>query len=68
VPIAEQMADMHSALVDFERYAHSLDPEQWAAIGLHPVRGEMSAHQIVELVIVDHLEEHADQLDGLRAT
>jgi hypothetical protein len=68
VPIAEQMADMHSALVDFERYAHSLDPEQWAAIGLHPVRGEMSAHQIVELFIVDHLEEHADQLDGLQAT
>jgi len=66
VPIAEQMAGTHAALVDFVRYANTLDREEWGAIGLHPVRGQMSAHQIVEHFIVDHLEEHADQLDGLQ--
>jgi len=25
----------------------------------------MDAHQIVQFFVVDHLEEHADQLDGL---
>jgi len=65
VPVAEQMAGTHAALVDFIRYASSLSPEEWSAVGLHPVRGEMTAHQIVEFFIVDHLEEHADQMDRL---
>ena len=66
MPIAEQMASTHSALIDFVRYASSLTPEEWAAIGLHPVRGEMTAHDIAQFFIVDHLEEHADQLDRLQ--
>jgi len=37
----------------------------WSAVGLHPTMGEMPLARIVEEFLVDHLEEHADQLDGL---
>jgi hypothetical protein len=37
----------------------------WTRRGAHPVRGEMTVRRIVEQFIVDHLEEHADQLDAL---
>jgi threonine dehydratase len=33
--------------------------------GLHPTLGEMPAWRVVEHFIVEHLDEHADQLDGL---
>ncbi|HEY7025623.1 MAG TPA: hypothetical protein VH371_11755 [Candidatus Limnocylindrales bacterium] len=66
VPIAQQMSGTHAAIVDFVSYASSLTPEEWSAVGLHPVRGEMTAHDIAERFIVDHLEEHADQLDRLQ--
>lgn len=39
--------------------------EAWAYVGLHPTRGEVEVAQIVRGSVVDHLEEHADQLDGL---
>jgi hypothetical protein len=43
-----------------------LDDHAWQATGLHPVRGAMSVSDVVERFILDHLEEHADQLDALR--
>jgi len=39
--------------------------EAWAYVGLHPTRGEVEVAQIVRGSLVGHLEEHADQLDGL---
>ena len=45
--------------------ARSLPPEAWTRRGAHPARGEMTVHQLVERFIVEHLEEHADQLDSL---
>ena len=45
----------------------SWDPETWRLRGAHPSLGEMTVETIVERFIVSHLEEHADQLDGLRA-
>lgn len=44
-----------------------LPPEAWRLTGAHPSRGEMTVRQIVEEFIVDHLEEHAEQLDRLAA-
>ena len=64
-PIAAQMAATHTALVALEDYVSGLSPADWSAVGMHPARGEMSAPQIVKFFVVDHLEEHADQLDGL---
>jgi threonine dehydratase len=43
----------------------ALDDGAWRARGLHPRRGPMPLPEIVERFILDHLEEHADQLDGL---
>ncbi|HET7521247.1 MAG TPA: threonine/serine dehydratase [Candidatus Limnocylindria bacterium] len=43
----------------------ALPHDAWQRRGLHPTRGEMTIHDIVEHFIVGHLEEHADQLDGL---
>jgi hypothetical protein len=45
--------------------ARALPPEAWQLRGRHPTLGEMTVHQIIERFIVDHLEEHADQLDSL---
>jgi len=43
----------------------ALPPAAWTARGQHPTLGEMTVTAIVERFLVSHLEEHADQLDGL---
>jgi len=43
----------------------SLPAEAWEARGVHPTLGEMSLGRILERFVIGHLEEHADQLDGL---
>ncbi len=40
-------------------------PPQWDRLGAHPTLGEMPASRIFERFIVEHLEEHAAQLDYL---
>ena len=45
--------------------ARAWDGETWRRLGSHPTRGEMTVERIVEEFIVNHLEEHADQLDAL---
>jgi hypothetical protein len=39
--------------------------EAWQRRGLHPRLGVMGMEEIVDRFLVAHLEEHADQLDGL---
>jgi len=56
---------VRAALAEIGDEARSWDAETWRCTGMHPTRGEMSVEQIVRTFIVDHLEEHADQLDGL---
>jgi hypothetical protein len=46
-------------------FVRALPPEAWAAVGRHPTRGEQTVAAILEDSVVSHLEEHADQLDGL---
>lgn len=65
VPIAELMAQVHSGIETTRRYLPTLTAEQWRSVGLHGRRGEMKLPQIVEKFMIDHLEEHADQLDDL---
>ena len=66
-PIAAHMAATHASLEALEGYVGRLSAANWAAVGMHPIRGEMSVEQILKTFAVDHLEEHADQLDGLSA-
>jgi hypothetical protein len=44
-----------------------LEPDQWLDIGRHPTRGLMPVSDIAEEYLVGHLEQHADQLEGLSA-
>jgi len=66
VPIAELMRQVHDSIEVTRRYLPTLSAAQWASVGLHSRRGEMTVAQIVERFTIHHLEEHADQLDGLR--
>jgi threonine dehydratase len=56
--VTAQIGEVSTTLTD-------LPDDSWAARGLHPSIGEMGLPAIVERFIVAHLEEHADQLDGL---
>lgn len=65
-PIDELMGRVHESIEDLKSYLSSRTSGEWNAIGRHPRRGEMDVEAIVERFVVAHLEEHADQLDGLR--
>jgi threonine dehydratase len=56
--VTAQVEELSAALTALPKGA-------WDEIGLHPARGEMSVRTIVERFVLAHLEEHADQLDGL---
>ena len=56
---------VRASLVEVSGAVRSWDDETWQLRGAHPVRGEMPVERIIETFIVNHLEEHADQLDGL---
>jgi len=56
--VTAQMADVSATLT-------SLPAAAWEARGLHRSRGEMTLSEMVDRFILGHLEEHADQLDGL---
>lgn len=66
-PIPQSMAEVRAAIEALRRYLHGVTNADWSAIGLHPTRGEMPIEGIVERFVLDHLEEHADQLDLLAA-
>lgn len=65
VPIAQLMEQVHDGIEATRRYLPTLTPEQWLSVGLHSRRGQMTVPQIVERFTIEHLEEHADQLDDL---
>ena len=56
---------VHDGIESTRRYLPTLSAEQWRSVGLHSRRGEMTVPQIVTRFTIDHLEEHADQLDDL---
>ena len=56
---------VRAALAEVSDKARAWDAETWQLRGVHPVRGEMTVERIIETFIVDHLEEHADQLDSM---
>jgi hypothetical protein len=59
--LATVVADI-AALRDF---LDGLGDDAWTHRGVHSRRGEMSLGHIVDEFLVGHLEEHADQLEGL---
>lgn len=57
---------VRDSLAEVSDAARALPPEAWTRRGMHLTRGETTVHGIFESFIVEHLEEHADQLDMLR--
>ena len=62
---AALLARVRTDLAEVGDAARSWPSEAWTRRGMHPSRGEMTVETIVDRFIVSHLEEHADQLDGL---
>ncbi len=52
-------------LTDLRGFLTALPDEAWSAQGLHSRLGPMSLEQMIERMLVGHLEEHADQLEGM---
>jgi threonine dehydratase len=62
---SDLLARVTSQIADLSATLNELPVAAWAATGLHPTLGEMSMPAILERFVLGHLEEHADQLDGL---
>jgi hypothetical protein len=54
-------------IVSLRAFLEGLTEASWSARGLHPTLGEMDLAAIIDEFLVGHLEQHADQLDGLAA-
>lgn len=65
VPIPNMIQQVQQALAMTKDYLNNMTPEQWQAIGMHARRGEMTVPQMLQTFTLDHLEEHADQLEAL---
>ncbi|MEO8638674.1 MAG: threonine/serine dehydratase [Chloroflexota bacterium] len=62
---SDLLARVTSQIADLSTTLTALPADAWTATGLHPTLGEMSLPAILERFVLGHLEEHADQLDGL---
>ncbi len=66
-PISELAEQVQASIADVRGWLAELRPEERTAVGRHRTAGELDIDGLVERFIVDHLEEHLDQLDGLAA-
>jgi hypothetical protein len=64
-PVSDLWAGTKADIALLRTFLGGLAPDQWLATGLHPTRGAMPMSQITEEFLVGHLEQHADQLEGL---
>lgn len=59
------LARVRTSLARVSDAARAWPPDAWRRLGVHPTLGEMTVERLMDRFIVGHLEEHADQLDGL---
>ncbi|HET7677857.1 MAG TPA: DinB family protein [Candidatus Limnocylindrales bacterium] len=62
---AEAMAAVEASLAGWRELVDSLGPDDLARRGLHPTIGEMTVPAMLERFLLNHLEEHAEQLESL---
>jgi threonine dehydratase len=62
---AELLRRATASLAEASATLGALPATGWDARGQHPTRGEMRISDIVHRFLLNHLEEHANQLDGL---
>jgi len=65
VETGELWSRLQAQLGDLRVFLGDLPDGAWAARGLHSTLGVMSLERMVDEFMVGHLEQHADQLDGL---
>lgn len=65
VSIETMWQEIQADLADLRLFLAAL-PEGWAdSVGLHSTLGPLPTERIVETFLIAHLEEHAEQLEGL---
>jgi hypothetical protein len=64
-PPTELMSRLDGQLDDLRSLLREMSPDRWARRMVHPTLGDMSMERAFEEFLVGHLEQHADQLDGL---
>lgn len=66
-PIPVLVRRVQESLAEARAWLNGLTTPEWGAVGRHPTRGDMDVESMVGRFIVEHLDEHLDQLDGLVA-
>lgn len=64
-PVSLLWGDTRTDIAALRAFLGTIGPDEWATTGLHPTLGPMTVDELVERFLVGHLEEHADQLEGM---
>lgn len=64
---AALMAEVRGHVAVWRTWLAGLHPSAWSAVGRHPTLGDLDMDGMLTHFVVGHLEEHAEQLDALRA-
>src|SRR5206468_6317667 len=64
VPPSELMERFRGHLRDLRVLLGDMGPEDWERTVAHPTLGELGMERVFEVFLVNHLEQHATQLDG----
>ncbi len=64
-PVSLLWDDTRADIAALRAFLCTIGPDQWAATGVHATLGPMTVDELVERFLVGHLEEHADQLEGM---
>ena len=65
-PVSELWSRIDGQIEDLRSTIEDLLEADWERSAAHPTLGTMTVAEIVDEFLVGHLEQHADQLDGLR--
>jgi hypothetical protein len=65
--VPELMERTRRAIADLRAWLPTIEDRDWLARGVIPNGRTLGTAEIVDDLLVGHLEEHADQLDGLSA-
>jgi hypothetical protein len=64
-PVPAQWEELFEEIGDLKAFLTGLADDQWDRTGVHPTLGSMTVPQMVERFLVEHLDEHATQLESL---
>lgn len=64
-PVSTLWGETRTDIAALRAFIVTIGPDHWATTGVHPTLGTMTVDELVERFLVGHLEEHADQLEGM---